>query len=180
LDALQDYPIKGTEAFLAAAVDAVMQKVDDSFERYTVVSDTIAFDTVWLTNLLYKHGAHGLAYRRDGNYNRGIGGVEVDSYLMGVYGVQLDDAEDRRRKPWEGDPLYKFTKRPPHDHDPENDAAHIMCSLFDALHANKRFKIIEARVRSTMVEKEEIEQRLFKKQKRADNGSGGEDEEVPQ
>jgi hypothetical protein len=178
LDALQSWDgddIPHSDSSAAFSVSAVMQEVEDLFDRYTIVTDTIAFDTVWLTNLLYDNGFHGLAYRRDGNYNRGIGGIEVDSYLMGVYGVQLEDENDRKTKPWTGDPLYKSTIRPPHDHDPKNDAHHILCSLFDALNANKRFKLIENRVKATIVEKEEIERRLFKKQKRTDGSSNDDD-----
>lgn len=140
LDGLQVPDLISDSKGMAWVVNNVLQVVDDTFERYTIVSDTLAFDSVWITNLLHEHGYHGLMYRRDGSYNRGIGGIEVDSYLMGVYGVQLDDLEGRKDDPWSRDPLYIHAPSPPHDHDPENDAHHILCSLFNALNANSRFK----------------------------------------
>ena len=125
---------------MAARINDALKSVESAFEKYTVVTDTLAFDIPWINALLYSNTYAGLGYRRDGSYNRGIGGLEVDSYLMGIYGLDLTDLSQAKEKPWLSDPYYVADAgaRPPHDHDPENDAKNILYQFFNARDAASR------------------------------------------
>jgi hypothetical protein len=133
---------------MAFWVASALQEAEETFEKYTVITDTIAFDTVWLTNLLCSCKLPGLNYKRDGTFNRGIGGIEVDSYLMGIFGLKLNCRDARNglkiRKPWEKDLDYAKAMEgaPPHDHDPENDAHNILYQFFCAADAAGRFEYL--------------------------------------
>ena len=138
LDALNDLqdPNKLTlytsSKHMTLALNDALIVAEGKFEKLTLVVNTVAFDTVWLSNLLAKEGLPGIGYKRNGTFNGG--GIEVDSYKRGVYRVEPSSKD----KPWDNDPIFNEKKWPIHDHDPENDAHQILSVLFASMDANKR------------------------------------------
>lgn len=139
LDLLQD-PTKvsmvGKRAEVAAWIDETLKKCEEMYERTVIVTDTTLFDTVCVGSELVRFDYIPLNFNRDGSY-RGAGGIEVDSFISGLFGV--DDASDWRT-------LVDFTQKyidplllgqVKHDHHPENDAKSILLKYLAAVAYSK-------------------------------------------
>jgi hypothetical protein len=133
LKLLQDHEIGKlylTEHAMVADLDSALTLAESMYpDGLSVTSDTTCFDTVKLCNLLEKHGFQNLGYTREGKY-RGRA-THVGSLSRGAYGLSGLSTE----KPWEDDPIYLgyfscVAERIPHDHNPENDAASILQTVF--------------------------------------------------
>lgn len=122
-----------TEKKMIDALNAFMVDMEKEFDQLCLVTDTTCFDTVWLTYLLQKHGHPGLAYFRNGEYRRG-GSFEMDSFRLGVYGVNPRSSY----APWRQDKDFAVNLTSPHDHHPEHDALYIYQKWFATLEANDR------------------------------------------
>ena len=108
------------------SVNEIFVEAETLFDKVILLTDTIHFDTVWISILLDKAGYPPLNFKRNGKYNGG--GIEVDSYKMGVYRV-----EPKGERPWEKDPLFLKHFVELHDHDPENDAKSILSIMFASM-----------------------------------------------
>lgn len=113
---------KTTTAF-GCAINSVMEKAESEFSSLTIITDTVAFDTVHIDNILTYAGCNPLNNSRSGKYQSGI---EVDSLAMGALGLPTDvswneyqDAYDKKIK--DIIPVYSV-----HDHQPKNDAKSIL------------------------------------------------------
>lgn len=132
LDKLQDMSkvnLFSSEEEMIKQLENVLSLVERLFDKVVIVTDTTCYDTVWLSYLLAKHGLESLLYKRNGDYNDG-GAIEVDSYKCGVYHVAPCQGE---LSPWLDDPIYVANLWPCHDHHPENDARHILSTLFASM-----------------------------------------------
>lgn len=105
------------------ALDSVMRKAEGQFSSLTIITDTVAFDTVHVDNILTSSECNPLNNSRSGQYQSGI---EVDSLAMGALGLPCDaswseyqDAYDKKIK--DIIPIYAD-----HDHQPKNDAKSIL------------------------------------------------------
>lgn len=139
LDLLQDsnrVNMVGCRSMLNAWINGILKKCEEMYEKTVIVVDTVLFDTVCVGSELKHFSYIPLNYNRDGTY-RGAGGIEVDSFISGLFGV--DDPSDWRT-------LVDYTKKHieplllaqvEHDHHPENDAKSILLKYLAAVAYSK-------------------------------------------
>ena len=115
-----------TEAEMMARLQSFLVRMEKLYSQTVLITDTTAFDTVWLSYLLEKHGYAHMGYKRDGSYSKGL---EMQSYRMATYGISSFSRKDKS-KPWEMDAEYqKKVSIISHDHDPSNDARQILTAF---------------------------------------------------
>lgn len=108
---------------MGSELNSIMKRAEQQFSSLTIITDTVAFDTVHVDNILTSSGCNPLNNSRSGQYQSGI---EVDSLAMGALGLPCDapwseyqDAYDKKIK--DIIPIYAD-----HDHQPKNDAKSIL------------------------------------------------------
>lgn len=113
---------------LAAALNKILSEVEVKYDRYTIVFDTVAFDSVWLDVLLSSYGYPGLLYNRNGKYHKGST-YDLDSYAKGaVRCMPHEERKKRRRLTAQVEDMYTDLLEDG-VHDPEVDAINIYKKL---------------------------------------------------
>jgi hypothetical protein len=119
----------GTKKEMVEEIQKFLTEIDKNYPQSVLITDTTAYDTVWLSNLLQGEGYPGIGYKRNGKFSKAI---EMQSYRMAAYGFCPFLRYKDGAKPWETDQKYKVQvlDRVKHDHDPQNDAHQILRAFF--------------------------------------------------
>ncbi len=83
LDTLQRESDCKESSDFARKLNAVLQQVEKTYERYALIFDTVAYDSVWLNMILSKDGYEPLLYHRNGEYHVDSS-FDIDSYIRGL------------------------------------------------------------------------------------------------
>jgi len=125
LISLQDHTqdMSRSYEYLGLELNKVMMKAEMMFSSLTIITDTVAFDTVHVDNILTTSDSKPLNNSRSGQYQSGI---EVDSLAMGALGLPDDVSwsvyqDEYNKKIKDIIPVYSV-----HDHQPKNDAKSIL------------------------------------------------------
>lgn len=97
-------------------------------KRWTIYTDTTAFDTVGLSAMLQRSGHFPLLNMQSNGGYHARSTYDVDSALCGVYGIVPGEDPKKHRAFAEARAAYEDHKKEKgivHDHMPENDAQHI-------------------------------------------------------
>lgn len=137
-----DNIVSDDDASLASRVNSILQKIEEaSSESLTIVSDTMAYDTVFVSGLLITHGYKPLYYSRGGRY-RWI--YHTSSYFLGIWGgniAGMDRDDWRDYDDWLKNVVGVMDGCPTdHDHNPENDAITIAWGFIKVCNYAKRQK----------------------------------------
>lgn len=126
-----------SEKDMVAALNEVLYTMEKTYSTFTILFDTVCFDSVWLELLLTKYDYPGMLYFRNGKYHFNSS-YDIDSYIKGLSGTLIHYGRDdiRKRKnmflgdyvPMEG------------AHDPENDAIDIYNKF---MYMHKRFELLK-------------------------------------
>lgn len=154
LDRLQDKsrtkPPIGTKKEMVEEFQAFLTDMEKRYAESVLITDTTAFDTVWLSHLLQEEGNAGIGYRRNGAFSKSL---ELQSYRMAAYGVWPLPKSAIAEKPWNTDEKYKTLvwDHANHDHDPENDAHQILRAFFVSIMEVQRRNDNEAKWKTRSV-----------------------------
>lgn len=126
------------EAQMANAFNSILEYAESRFSDLIIVSDTIAFDTTHVNNILAVQSHQPLNYSRKGEYRSG---VEVDSFAFGALGLPIGT-------PW-SEYINQFNQKiyntiaiySDHDHQAKNDAKHILLTFLKTQKYLKDLKI---------------------------------------
>lgn len=132
LDKLQDpnhIQLVSTRRQLVAWFNAILKMCEEMYEDTIILTDTTTFDTVVLGFELLKFGFQPLNHTREGKYRTG-GGVEVDSFISGIFGL-LDWRAMKAKTDEHLTPIFGNVVE--HDHHPENDAKSILVKYLSAV-----------------------------------------------
>lgn len=133
LDSLQDkyniHMVAGRKEF-AEWIAFSLKLFEEMYEKTIIVTDTTLFDTVCVGSELKLFKLTPLNYDNLGNYRSG---VEVDSFISGLFGI--DDRSDWETRSGYFDAYIKplLLKEVDHDHHPENDATSILLKYLAAV-----------------------------------------------
>lgn len=114
-----------TQCARAPVIDPETYQIVDAGSRMCYWFDTIHFDPVWCNQLLSVLKARAMNYYRNGRY--GVDTKELDSYMSGLVRVPTNLLDWRTHL----SPLYRSLRAianqfVEHDHNPINDAKHIV------------------------------------------------------
>jgi len=114
-----------TQCARAPVIDPTTYQIVDAGSRMCYWFDTIHFDPVWCNQLLSVLKARAMNYYRNGRY--GVDTKELDSYMSGLVRVPTNILDWRTHL----SPLYSSLRAianqfVEHDHNPINDAKHIV------------------------------------------------------
>lgn len=134
LDALQDktnIKLCSSQKKFAKKINKALQHHEELYEKTLLVSDTTNYDTVCVGHLLsLKRWFRALNYTRAGQHRSG---VHLKSYISGLAGI-YDPSDGQTIKEFKEkfiEPL--IVTKIDHDHNPVNDAHHILLTYMAAL-----------------------------------------------
>lgn len=121
--------VVGTVEELAACVNEVLKAAEEHWEgNLQIITNTTAYDTCWLHQLLVHHNFHALDATREGKHRWTY---DVDSFMLGALGETPDTVNWRDLSAFVRLLKTLPVDDAPHDHHPANDAKSILAT-FDA------------------------------------------------
>lgn len=126
VNCLKDNNLCADRAEFDAEFRALLLDLEDKYQkRWTIYTDTTSYDTVGLSAILMRSGAHPLVNMQSNGGYHPRSTYDIDSALCGRYGIvpgedtKANEMFARIRRQFEDE------KTVEHNHLPDNDAEHI-------------------------------------------------------